>query len=179
MTTTTKTAPRVYVSTYTKYNNGSLEGDWVDLSDFSDFEGFKDFCKELHKDEEDPEFMFQDWEGLPDCFHTESGGEKDFEPIFEFLEMDEDDRKILEMYAEATGYSISDITLSDAQDAFHGTAEDEAEFAERIAEDCGDIPKDMPSWIVIDWGASWKCNLRHDYNTATDEDGVMYFFHNN
>ena len=92
--------------------------------------------------------------------------------------MDEDDRKMVEMYADATGYSIEDIDLSDAQDAFHGTADSEADFAEQIAEETGAIPADIPNWIVIDWEATWNCNLRHDYNTATDEDGTIYFFLN-
>ena len=31
---------RIYVGTYAKYNNGSLQGEWVELSDFYDLDGF-------------------------------------------------------------------------------------------------------------------------------------------
>ena len=31
---------KVYVGTYAKYNNGSLSGAWLDLSDYSDKEEF-------------------------------------------------------------------------------------------------------------------------------------------
>ena len=43
-----------------------------------------------------------------------------------------------------------------------GCYESGAEFAQQIAEDCGDVPRDMPSWIEIDWKASWD-NLDYDY----------------
>ena len=39
----------------------------------------------------------------------------------------------LEMYADATGYSIDDINIRNAQDAFHGTADSYADFAENKA----------------------------------------------
>lgn len=53
MEATTLSEARVYVGTYGKYNNGSLFGAWLDLSDYSDKEEFYDACRELHKDEED------------------------------------------------------------------------------------------------------------------------------
>lgn len=45
----------IYVGTYAKYNAGSLFGKWFDLSDFADKDEFLEACKELHKDEDDPE----------------------------------------------------------------------------------------------------------------------------
>lgn len=174
--TITQDAPKLYVGTYAKYNSGSIQGEWVDLTDFSDAESFLEYCKELHSDEEDPEFMFQDYENFPESYYSESMSESELDTLFEFINLDDDDKKMLEMYIDATGYA--DATLSDAQDKFMGTADSGADFAERMAEDYGEIPKDMPSWICIDWEASWNCNLRHDYNYTTDEDGTMYFFLN-
>lgn len=178
MKTTSTVTAQLYVGTYAKYNNGSLAGEWVDLTQFNDVDEFTDYIKQLHADEEDPEFMFQDYEGFPECFYAESMGTEGLNKLFEFINMDEDDRKMIEMYADATGYSIDDISLSKAKDRFHGTADSEADFAERIAEEWGDIPKDFPSWITIDWESSWNCSLRHDYNTAEDEDGTIWFFLN-
>ena len=40
MEATTLSAASVYVGTYAKYNNGSLSGAWLDLSDYSDKEEF-------------------------------------------------------------------------------------------------------------------------------------------
>ena len=70
---------RCYVGTYGKYNAGSLYGKWLDLSDYATYQDFLKACKELHKNESDPEFMIQDWESLPDGFPAEEWiGEQDF-----------------------------------------------------------------------------------------------------
>ena len=37
---------KVYVGTYVKYNNGSLSGAWLDLSDYSDKEEFYEALSE-------------------------------------------------------------------------------------------------------------------------------------
>ena len=49
MEAATLSEARVYVGTYGKYNNGSLFGAWLDLSDYSDKEDFYEACRELHK----------------------------------------------------------------------------------------------------------------------------------
>lgn len=188
-TTTTDTA-KIFLTDYASYNNGTQFefGHWVDLSDFSDADELMQYISD-HLAEADKisplpcggvreEIMITDFEGFPKVFYSESMWENEFEKLFEYLSLDEYDRKLIEMYADATGYSIDDINIRDAQDRFHGTADSYAEFAENMAEECGDIPKDMPSWIVIDWEASWNCNLRYDYTTATDENGTIYFFLN-
>ena len=49
MKTTALSEASVYVGTYGKYNNGSLFGAWLDLSDYADKEEFYEACRELHK----------------------------------------------------------------------------------------------------------------------------------
>lgn len=63
---------KIYVGTYAKYNAGSIKGAWLDLGDYEDKDAFIEACLELHKDEHDPELMFQDWEGIPDGLISES-----------------------------------------------------------------------------------------------------------
>ena len=53
---------KLYVGTYHKYNCGSIYGKWIDLDDFSNKNEFLSACFEVHKDEDDPELMFQDVE---------------------------------------------------------------------------------------------------------------------
>ena len=80
MEAVTLSEARVYVGTYNKYNNGSLFGKWLDLSDYSDKDEFMEACRELHKDDQDPEFMFQDYENIPEALISESWlSEKFFE----------------------------------------------------------------------------------------------------
>ena len=58
-------------------------------------------------------------------------------------------------------------SISSCRDAYMGCYESGAEFAQQIAEDCGDVPRNMSSWIEIDWKASWD-NLDYDYVESTD-----------
>jgi hypothetical protein len=64
-------------------------------------------------------------------------------------------------------YDVND--LQDFQDLYAWHSEEynwEAEFAEYWACDvmCYTIADDCPG-IVIDWEATWNCNLRHDFST--------------
>ena len=95
------TPPRLYVGTYAKYNRGSIEGKWLDLEDYADKEDFYEACAELHKDEADPEIMFQDFEGFPREFYCESSVP---DALFDWLALSEDDRELLARYADATGF---------------------------------------------------------------------------
>ena len=51
--------------------------------------------------------------------------------------------------------------VSSCRDAYMGRYESGAEFAQSIAEDCGEVGSNS-SWIEIDWKASWD-NLDYDY----------------
>lgn len=55
----------VYCSTYKKYISGNLGGAWINLANYSSAREFYAKCAEIHKDEADPEFMFQDAGHLP------------------------------------------------------------------------------------------------------------------
>jgi len=90
MKTTEITAAKLYVGTYAKYNNSSIAGDWLTLSDYSDVEEFLAACAELHADEEDPEYMFQDYEGFPKFLYSESLSGSDLEKLFEYVAIQDD-----------------------------------------------------------------------------------------
>ena len=51
--------------------------------------------------------------------------------------------------------------ISSCRDAYMGRYESGAEFAQSIAEDCGEVGSNA-SWIEIDWDKSWD-NLSYDY----------------
>jgi antirestriction protein len=158
---------KIYVGTYAKYNNGSIAGAWIDLEQFSDKDDFLEACAQLHEDEDDPEFMFQDFEGFPDRFYSESGID---DSLFEYLALDDHDREILAAYIECTGES--DATLDDAMDRFQGEHKSDEDFAYQLLEDCGDLPRDLPSYIVIDWEATAR-NIMFDF---MEHDG--FYFNN-
>lgn len=47
------------------------------------------------------------------------------------------------------------------------------DYCRELLEDIGDLPKDLPAYIVIDWDATAQ-NIRIDY-TSVEFDGVTYW----
>ena len=144
MTGTEKSDPRVYVGTYGKYNNGSLKGAWLNLADYADKEAFLAACAELHRGEHDPEFMFQDWENIPDGMISESGIE---DALWDWLALDDDDKELLAAYRSAVDQAG---TIDQARDAFMGTFESEEGWAESYLDDTGllkEVPESLRGYI--------------------------------
>jgi len=82
----TTTTPAVYVGTYHKYNCGSIFGKWFDLTEFDGREDFYEAGQALHADEWDADFMFQDQEGIPSQFVSESSIDWDFIAAYKRVE---------------------------------------------------------------------------------------------
>lgn len=139
-------AARVYVGTYAKYASGSIAGAWLDLEDYKDHDAFIAACHELHKDETDPELMFQDFEGFPRSYYSESSISAD---LWDWLELDDDDRDLLAAYQEAIDETG---TIDDARDAFHGIHDSAEDFAAEWYEESGEL-KTVPQSLQchIDW----------------------------
>jgi len=96
-------------------------------------------------------------------------GEEKFKLHFEEYADMVDDIGIDGVLAYLENFDISDV--SSCRDAYQGKYENGADFAQSIAEDCGDVPRNMSSWIEIDWKASWD-NLSFDYFES--EDGHIF-----
>ena len=142
-----KSESRVYVGTYGKYNNGSIKGAWLDLADYASKEEFYAACAELHKDEHDPEFMFQDHEGIPEGMISESSIEDE---LWAWLALGDGDRELVAVYREHVDTSGC---IEEAQDSYLGTFESEEDWAESYLEDTGLI-KEVPEALrgYIDYG---------------------------
>lgn len=163
---------RIYVGTYAKYNAGSIKGKWLDLEDYADKESFLAACAELHKDDPDPELMFQDFEGFPKTLYNESY----INPkIWDWLELDEDDRELLAVYQDVN----PDSDIEAAREAFDGKFNSEADWAAEFLEDtCGleGVPEHLRNYI--DYAAYGR-----DARLAGDmifirHDGDLWAFHN-
>ena len=127
--------PRIYVSTYAKYNDGSLEGEWVDLTDFDTYEDFVDYCSELHKDENDPEFMVQDFENFPKKWYHESGlpSEDEFNKINEYYLMSDIEKSAYETFIDYT----DNEDIDDFHEAYQGQFESASDFAYDLVDSLG------------------------------------------
>ena len=64
-------------------------------------------------------------------------------------------------------YDESDLQYF--QDAYQGRYDSESDFAEQFTTDVYGF--DAPSFVVIDWDATWNCGLRYDYDF---EDGFVF-----
>ena len=137
MDAVTLSEARVYVGTYNKYNNGSLFGKWLDLSDYSDKDEFMEACRELHKDEQDPEYMFQDIENIPEALISESWlSEKFFELRDAIEKLSETEQEAFFVWCD---HHNSDISEEDADDLV-SSFEDEYQ-GEYKDEECYDLPE--------------------------------------
>ncbi len=153
------TTPSVYVGTYAKYNNGDLTGDWVNLEGL-DKDSFYEAIKALHDDEEDPEFMFQGYQGFPDSFYGECGLS---DGLWDWLELSQEDRDLLEAYQDAVDATG---TIEQARDAFYGNYLNDIDFADEYIESTGllsSIPDNLQCYFDTERFAR---DLMHDFSEA-------------
>ena len=94
-------APKIYVGTYGQYHNGSLFGKWFDLTDYADVKEFQQDCHEFHRNEFDPELMFQDWENIPDFLISECSLHKEAFAYFVAIgELDDETAEAFDIYCQ-------------------------------------------------------------------------------
>lgn len=133
--------PSLYVGTYAKYNNGNIQGAWLDLTDYPDAEDFYKACKELHADEHDPEFMFQDFENFPKSLYSESGN---IEVVYEYIDF----LKSTYLSIEAVEAGIElDIPLDNLEDAYYGQFDSDIDLAHEYIESTG-LLQSVPETIA-------------------------------
>ena len=64
-------------------------------------------------------------------------------------------------------YDESD--LNSFEDAYQGSYDSEADFAEQFTTDCYGL--DIPSFVIVDWQTTWEVGLRYDYDF---QDGFVF-----
>lgn len=116
----------------------------------------------------------EDWTQLQlqDILDTE-----DKEALYEFLEdygnssleyyekfvdlCDDFDEDAVKAFIECMGIE----NLYDFEEAYEGHYGSVRDFVEEQLESTG---TEIPSWVVLDHGATWQCSLRHDYVEEND-----------
>lgn len=138
------TDARVYVGTYKKYTEGSLFGKWLLLSDYISKEDFYEACHELHNDEDDPEFMFQDFENIPRSLIGESWmSDNLFDVINAISDMSNDQVEPFMIWLENGHHDISSEDINDLINSFEsdyiGKYDDEEDYAYKLIEERDDL----------------------------------------
>ena len=140
----------IYVGTYAKYTNSSLFGEWLTLSDYSSKEEFYNACKEVHKDEQDPEFMFQDWESIPSDYIGESWiSEEIFRIIEAVRDLSDSEQQAFYIWLNYSGI-LSDDTdslICDFKCEYQGYYDNKEDFAYEIIDSCYDLPEFAKSYF--------------------------------
>lgn len=165
----------VYVGTYAKYNNGSIFGKWLNLSDYADKEEFYDACHELHNDEEGPEFMFQDYENIPEGLISEcSISNNIFEVIEAFENMEENQKEPFLIWCNNGHRSLSEEDIDDLISAFEsdyiGKYDSEEDFASELVEERNDLSDFAKQYF--DYEACARDLFLGDY---WSEDGYVFY----
>lgn len=122
-----------------------VDGKWYELSWFDDFEEIEMIGE------------IEETKDVPDGIDIETN----WDEIQEYLGLSGLDQQIVMAYAEATDR----FSPEEAMEAYAGSYQTGAEFAQTLSEELGYIPEDLPSWIAyhIDWQAVWDCELHYDY----------------
>lgn len=127
-------SPRVYVGTYAKYNDGSIKGKWLDLSDYADHDEFMEAARQVHADERDPELMFQDFEGFPKAYY----GESHIKPeLWDWIALSDDEKEVFEAYQDAVGAEYA--TIDEAQEKLLGVADSKEDWVMNYIDDIGGL----------------------------------------
>lgn len=154
--------PRIYVGTYAKYNDGSIDGKWIDISEYNTYKEFVNACRELHKDEKDPEFMVQDYENFPEKWYHEGGlpSEEEFNKINDFYMMDDDRKAAYEAYVNYT----NDDDIEHFDEAYQGKFSSAEDFAYDLVDGIG-------------WDGVGENNLEMYFDYDSFGRDLMYDFH--
>ena len=162
---------KIYVGTYAKYNNGSIFGEWIDAEDYADKGEFIEACNELHKDESDPELMFQDYEDFPSDFYNESSIDS---RLWDWLELDESDREVVEVWLTENSLCNSE-DLQSSVVSYTGQYDSWADYAEQVTTDCYTIPKHLEYYI--DWEKMGR-DMKIESSGYVEYDGKLWLFEN-
>ena len=159
---------RIYVGTYAKYNSGSIKGAWLDLEDYACKQDFYEACAELHSDEVDPEYMFQDHEDIPDFFIGESHLSDD---IWSYMDCNMDD-EVKAAYVEAKDRWDEE----DCESSYIGEFYSFTKLAEYLVDEHGtlsEIPKHLQYYFDYEaYGRDIRLN-----GDVVEENGYFFLNH--
>jgi antirestriction protein len=124
--------PRIYVADLEAYNNGRLVGEWLDLSDYNDADELMDAIQDGLKKSGGEEYAIHDVENVPRSMYSEYMGKRDFEELYEMMDLaDKNDLPLSVVSTVVSEYG------SGAVDEFVGKYDSADDFAQEMVDDLG------------------------------------------
>lgn len=139
--------PKVYIADLAAYNEGSLVGEWLDLSEFGSGEEVMEKISELLKQwseeagEEREEYSVHDMENFPKQMYSEGMGESSFQKVIDYWEAingTDYPMEVVEEFASLTGEDVVDAA-NKMKDAYYGKFDDVEDFAREYVDSVGGI----------------------------------------
>lgn len=153
-------SPRIYVASLSDYNNGRLEGEWFDFSDYSDaselMDAIHDMLNEITEKYNDgevrEEWAVHDYEYIPSTLASEYMGESDFQQIYDVMEVANERGIPIEVLMERVGDTGSDDYQSVAESLmFIVSGNDESDIVYEYENQMGDLGFDFwQNYIYVD-----------------------------
>ena len=160
------TGPAIYVACLASYNSGHLHGAWLNLGDVprlnaSDIQDGIDYVLKTSPVPNAEEYAVHDYQGIPAILRNAgflaSNEHPDLEALAEWVttwQECEGNGNEGDTYREYCDHIGQAVTAEEFNDAYQGTFESEAEFAEDFYEQTGQMPTDsLVSYI--DWDRVW------------------------
>lgn len=157
--------PRVFVTTQHKIDHNIAVGIWIDLNDYDYEDDLIDFCNDFFRNEEEPALRFIEWKGVP--LNLQSRLCPDFEKIWRFRDLDEDEQDIVLEYWDEV-WSGCDIDVILDRYLFDCDADDMKRLGELLV-DYEDLRSQHPDdfmWTYFNY-EDYGWDARHDlYQTS-------------
>jgi len=125
-------SPKIYVADLEAYNNGRLSGVWLDLADYNDADELMEAINDFLKTTGGEEYAIHDVEYIPNSMYSEYMGQKDFEELYEMIDLAKENDLPLSVVQEV----VSQYDAS-AVDEFQGRYDDAEDFAQQLVDDTG------------------------------------------
>ena len=124
--------PRIYVADLEAYNSGRLVGEWLDLADYDNADELMDAIQDVLKKSGGEEYAIHDVEYIPRSMYSEYMGKRDFEQLYEMMDLAKQNDLPLEVVQDIVSqYS------ENAVDDFVGKYDSAVDFAEELVDDLG------------------------------------------
>lgn len=158
MITTHTTTPRIYVACLASYNAGILHGAWIDCDQGEDhiWQELRDMLASSPEPDAE-EWAIHDYEGFGDHPLSESESIEDVARIAGNIE--ERGEPFLAALAIACDLNHAERLM----ESYCGEHTSNEAFTQQLLEDIGDIPADLPHYLVIDWEATARA-IMMDYH---------------